>query len=370
MEKFKKVAVVSLFFLFLVGFFLFHLLLPDQQFSAAERKPLAQAPILSSDTVLSGDYFTEAEAYLLEQFPLRTAFLNCKRILDKNIFLMSSSGGYANAGDHLTKLDKSLDEYQINHAIKLLNLILSLHPEIRQAHYAIVPDKNYYLSQITSQPTLDYDTLYGLMEGLNAQEIDLRSILTLDDYYRTDSHWRQERILPVAEAICEALGVPTGDSDDYSVTSLENFKGVYYELTESPPEPDTLVYLSNEAMENATVQYLDNTMKWRTGSVYVPEHFGKENTDSYDVFLDGPESLITIENPAAKTDRHLILFRDSYGSSLAPLLVDSYAKITLIDLRYMNWYYIKQMDIDYTNADVLLLYSTTFLNSAVSAGMK
>ena len=45
--------------------------------------------------------------------------------------------------------------------------------------------------------------------------------------------------------------------------------------------------------------------------------------------------LITIENPNAKTDKELYIFRDSYGSSLAPLLVDGYKKITVIDLRYI-----------------------------------
>ena len=370
MEKFKKIAVVSVFAFFIFGLSVLHILLPDKDFSAAERKPLAQLPQLSASGILTGDYFADAETYLLEQFPLRSGFLDCKRILDKNIFLMSSSGGYTSAEDHLTKLDKALDERQITHAVKLLNLILSQHPEIHSAHYAIVPDKNYYLSRFTKQPTLDYDVLYALVSELNAEEIDLRPLLTLDDYYRTDSHWKQECILPVAEAICQAFGVPAADRDGYSASSLEGFKGVYYELTESPPEPDTLTYLTNDAIEGAQALCFNKFMKWEKMPVYNEENFGQENMDSYDVFLGGPQSLITIENPAASTDRHLILFRDSYGSSLTPLLIDSYAKITMIDLRYMNWYYMQQQDIDYSNADVLLLYSTTFLNSAMSAGMR
>lgn len=37
-------------------------------------------------------------------------------------------------------------------------------------------------------------------------EIDIWDLLSADDYYKTDPHWRQERLLPVAAAICEALG--------------------------------------------------------------------------------------------------------------------------------------------------------------------
>ena len=40
----------------------------------------------------------------------------------------------------------------------------------------------------------------------------------------------------------------------------------------------------------------------------------------YDLFLGGPKALLRIENPAANNDRTLIVFRDSFGSSLVPLL--------------------------------------------------
>lgn len=369
MEHIKKIAVLAIFGLFLLGFGIAHLLLPDASFSAAERKELAQMPTLSADGILTGDFFTDTETYLLEQFPLRDTLLDTKRIMDKYIFLMQSSGGYVSADDHLTKLDTTLNEKQVNYALNIFNSILEQHPEIGKAYYAIVPDKNYYMAELTRQPTLDYAQLYSIMEGLNAEQIDLRGLLSLNDYYRTDSHWKQERIVPVAQALCKAMGVPYANAEDYTAHSLEGFKGVYYELSENPPEPDTLTYLTNEAIENTTVQRLTDQLKWERISVYNEANFGAENTDSYDVFLEGPEMLLTIENPNALTDRHLVLFRDSYGSSLTPLLIDSYAKITVIDLRYLKSMALGNMGIDMENADVLFLYSTTMLNSAISAGM-
>ena len=41
--------------------------------------------------------------------------------------------------------------------------------------------------------------------------------------------------------------------------------------------------------------------------------------DPYSVFLSGSKSLLTITNPSADTDRELVIFRDSFASSLAPL---------------------------------------------------
>lgn len=369
MEKLKQYGVIGVFFLFVCSFSLIHFLLPDKDFSPSERKPLAQAPAVTWDAIQTGDYFADAETYLLDQFPLRPKFLNAKRILDKNIFLMSSSSGYASVEDHLTKLTPTLDESQIQYAIELLNGVLDSHPEIGSAYCAVVPDKNYYLTQLTNQPSLDYNVLFEMTRDIHAQQIPLTHLLTIDEFYRTDSHWRQERILPVAEAICEAMGVPVPDSNSYHATALEGFKGLYYELTETPPEPDTLVYLRNDAIDNAIVKHMDNHLDMVELPMYDQDPIYNDRRDSYDFFLGGPESLITIENPNAKTDRHLIMIRDSFGSSLAPLLVDSYAKITLLDFRYIKTYALKFTDLDFTDADVLVLYSTAMFNSARSAGI-
>ena len=54
------------------------------------------------------------------------------------------------------------------------------------------------------------------------------------------------------------------------------------------------------------------------GSIYNMEK--KSGKDPYEIFLSGPRSLITIENPNCKSDNELVIFRDSFGSSIAPLL--------------------------------------------------
>ena len=46
--------------------------------------------------------------------------------------------------------------------------------------------------------------------------------------------------------------------------------------------------------------------------------------------------MLTIYNNLASSDDELIVFRDSYGSSLVPLLISSYKKIIVIDTRYIS----------------------------------
>ena len=85
--------------------------------------------------------------------------------------------------------------------------------------------------------------------------------------------------------------------------------------------------------------------------------------DPYEMFLSGSISLLTIENPNATTDRELIVFRDSFGSSISPLLAEGYAKITLVDIRYLRTDMLARF-IEFKNQDVLFLYSTLVLNNS------
>ena len=59
------------------------------------------------------------------------------------------------------------------------------------------------------------------------------------------------------------------------------------------------------------------------------------------------------------------MFRDSFGSSLAPLLTSGYRRITLVDTRYLSPAFLGRF-IDFDGADILFLYSTSVLNNSES----
>ena len=65
----------------------------------------------------------------------------------------------------------------------------------------------------------------------------------------------------------------------------------------------------------------------------------------------------------ATVSAQLIIFRDSYGSSLAPLLMSDYEKIVLIDTRYIAPELIKDY-VKFEGSDVLIIYSTLLVNSS------
>ena len=146
---------------------------------------------------------------------------------------------------------------------------------------------------------------------------------------------------------------------DYKMKSLSPFYGVYLGQSALPEKPDTLQYLTNAATENAVVASAEVS---GTLPVYTVDKF--EGMDGYDVFLNGAQAVVTMENREADSDKELLLFRDSFGSSLAPLLIDGYKKITLIDLRYIATDYVPNF-VDIEDQDVLFIYSASLVNGAM-----
>ena len=119
------------------------------------------------------------------------------------------------------------------------------------------------------------------------------------------------------------------------------------------------MYTMENSLISACTVYNHETKE--TTSVYNMDKL--ESRDLYDVYLSGATPLLTIDNPNAETDRELIVFRDSFGSSLTPLLLKSYKTVTLVDIRYLASDYLGQF-VDFHGQDVLFLYSTLVLNNS------
>ena len=119
------------------------------------------------------------------------------------------------------------------------------------------------------------------------------------------------------------------------------------------------MYLMKSQVLDACSVYDHETGK--TGSVYDLSKL--YSRDLYDVYLSGARALLTIENPYGQTGKELIVFRDSFGSSMVPLLVQDYSKVTLVDTRYISSSLLDQF-LEFHGQDVLFLYSTLILNSS------
>ncbi len=225
-------------------------------------------------------------------------------------------------------------------------------------YFSIVPDKCYFLEDYDLK--LDYTLLEKKMvESLNDIEyISIMDLLSKEDYYLTDTHWKQENLIKVAKKIVTKMD-GSYFLDNYLVETKGEFPGVYSgQIGLKIDKKDTLKYVVTDNILNATT-YNEETKKKE--KVYDDNKF-KNSKDKYDFFVSGPTPLIQIENTKNNSGKELIIFRDSFGSSIAPLFIENYSKITLIDLRYIQEKEVGKY-VDFENKDVLFLYSTLILNS-------
>lgn len=351
MKKYQTILVLALW----GALALWAWTIPSKQISEAERRPLAQKPALSEK------FQTEFEAYSLDQFPLRDNFRRLKSLFHTGVLGQKDNNGIYLTNGTAVKQEYPLNPDSVKHAIGRFQKIYDEYLTESRCFYAIIPDKGFYLGKDSGHLIMDYDALsWQMAQGLTwAQEIDLRPTLTGQDYYRTDTHWRQENLIPAASALCAGLGVTPPKAGDFTPKPVKRpFYGVYYGQAALPMEPDTLYLMENDLLSQCTVYDYETG---KTGSVYDMTKL--DSRDLYDVYLSGARALLTIENPNAGTNRELIVFRDSFGSSMVPLFLSDYGRVTLVDIRYLQPDLLGQF-LDFHGQDVLFLYSTLVLNSS------
>lgn len=338
---------------------------PVTKYSDSERRVLAAFPELSKETIASGKFMSDFETYTLDQFPLRDTFRGIKSFSTLYLFHEAEVNDLYIYDGYVTKAEYPLVPDMIDNAAKKFQFLYDNYMADRDVniYLSIVPDKNYFAGSRDHHLSMDYETLVSSLQQQTPymKYIDIFQGLSLENYYDTDTHWKQETLLPTAQTLAQAMGAEL--ATEYTTNTLtETFKGVYYGQLALPLKPDTLQYLTNDMLNSCIVT------SYNTGAPVVKEMYDLSKADSkdpYEMYLCGNDPLVTIENPSAATDKELIIFRDSFGSSIAPLLSTGYSKVTLVDIRYINSAMLGYF-VEFNDQDVLFLYSTLVLNSSTS----
>ena len=139
-----------------------------------------------------------------------------------------------------------------------------------------------------------------------------------------------------------------------------DFEGAYYVNIMHDVSSDKIYYLTNDLLDSLS-SYNYETKRYN--KLYDLEKIN--SIDKYDIFLSGPVSIIEVNNDDAINDKTLIVFRDSFASSIAPLLAMDVKKLVLIDTRYINSDLLGNY-VDFNNADILFMYSCDILNNSFS----
>lgn len=343
-----------LFLGFIFTFSILHIILPDNEISNTERRKLSTFP----EFELSSNYIEDIESYLLDHFPLRDTFRSIKANFNYNILNKLDNNDIYLKDNYIFKSEYPTNKNSISNFISKTNKIQSLLTKKNKTYIMIIPDKNYYIND-SNFLSIDYDYLYSEINKLDMTQIDIRDIMSLNDYYETDTHWKQEKLDKVVKELSTKMNFKYKEIE-YKQNTYNKFYGVYYGESAISRKPETITYLTNDTILNSEVKYLEND---KLTTVYNLDNL--KSLDSYEVYLDGASSLIEITNKKSKSKKELIIFRDSFGSSLSPLLIEYYGKITIVDNRYISSDYIKEY-IKFTNQDVLFMYSSLIVNNSVT----
>ena len=362
MKQHQNIITVITLSLLLAALAVANFLKPASSYSAAERRALAQMPAISREMIQTGQYMSRFESFATDQFPMRDSFRQGKALFSRHILRQKDNNGFYLENGYLSRLEYPLADSKWEKTLAALQNVYRqyLAGTDCQIYAAMIPDKNAYLAPVGGYPALDYGALAeNYASALDfARSVDLSDQLTLNSFYRTDQHWRQETLRKPAQTLTEVMGVEW--VDEFTTRTLDvPFYGTYYGQAALPMEPDTLRYLTSNTLDACQAISYD-TGKPEVRAVYdMALALGR---DPYEMFLGGSDALLVLENPNAETERELVIFRDSFGSSLAPLLAQSYAKITLVDLRYLRSDKLADY-LTFDHQDVLFLYSTLILNS-------
>lgn len=357
MEKRRNrilISVMVVVFTFLVCMVF---LKPDEEYSKTERRNLKQFPQWSLESVLSGRFMNQFEEYGLDQFPFRDEFRGLKAITS----LKADNNDLYVSGDSLVSMEYPLKEESLKRATERFGNVYELYLADSgcDVYLSIIPDKNYFYADASGHLKMNYENLVSTIvsDNSNMKYINIFPLLTGKDYYKTDTHWKQENIADVAERLLSSMG--NSVDTEYRVVQVEgDFYGVYYGQAALSMKPDKIKYLTNDTIRNLVVYDYENDKE-----IPVYDLSKMEEDDPYELYVGGPVSLVTIENPAAETTEELIVFRDSFGSSIAPFLAQGYKKVTLVDIRYIQPGILDSY-IDFNGQDVLFLYSTMVLNNS------
>ncbi|MGI6608441.1 MAG: hypothetical protein ACOX1F_05645 [Erysipelotrichaceae bacterium] len=363
-EKTKNIYTVilcSIVFIFITAS---NLLTPFKEYSNSERRYLAKFPSLKMEAILNTSWMSDFEKYCQDQFFQRENFRAIKAATAYNIFNNLDNNGLYQIDGYLSRLEYPANEYMWKHASDLFNRISeSLFNENNSIYYCIIPDKNYYLARANGYLHLDYDKCFSFLNQQLAsmQEIKICDLLKLEDFYYTDTHWKQQNLIKIVNRLAEKMNFNINKSFNEKMLEVD-FYGVYAGQYAIKCTNEKIHYLTNEIIEKATVSYLGNEVFIRKKMYDFKKADGK---DPYEFFLSGNQAIITIENNHSTNDKELIVFRDSFGSGLCPLLTEGYKKITIIDIRYINSSILDQY-ISNNGQDVLFLYSTLLINNSQS----
>lgn len=355
MKNLHKKIMIVLFALFMLAMPILTLvfLSPEKQpFSENENRYLAQFPKFSFESYKNKKFMEGFDDWISDRFVGREQWIEFKNSSDRAIGKTEINGVFIE-NDMMMEAWKSYDYTIYDKNLKAINKFAENHENI-PIYFMLVPNaQEIYKNNLPAFAPVEnqkkfIDNFYSDLSGFEGT-VDVYSALKEKSedsyiYYRTDHHWTSFGAFLAYQSAAPVLGY---ESYPYSAFEIEHashdFRGTlfsktldfnvtpdiidYYTVAKGEPEVKVSVY---DKPDNSTGKIIYKNYD----SMYFRDFLDVK--DKYSSFLGQNSPLVTVENPSAKSEKSLLVIKDSYAHSLVPFLSKEYKKVTMIDLRYIN----------------------------------
>lgn len=377
METTRKYAksTVIVFLALVFGFTAVTFVSPKKAFSDNENRLLAQMPEFSVSGLFSGTFMSDYESYITDQFFLRDNWIQLKTLTEIAMKKQDINGVYISKDGFmierhedsevdLEQLKKNLDRL-VEFTEKYAGLLGGEHVKIM-----MVPTASEILTDKLPPFAAGFDQngmIDSLYERLPAGTVlDVRETLKKHSkeyiYYKTDHHWTTLGAFYAYQEFCKAMGFAVPELKDVEQTVVsEEFQGtVFSKLNLSISKDSMSVFtLPNTPTKVKMTADMENF-----DSMYVEKYLSMK--DKYSYFLDGNHGLTEISSNS-EGEGTLLIIKDSFAHSFAPLTVGNYEKVYLVDFRYFNMQ-ISQFIREYGVTDILVLYNAVTFATDTNSG--
>lgn len=336
-DKRNEILTISVICGIILAFAIANIFKEDRLFSENENRVLTQKPEFSMKELLAGDYTSEYESYVTDQFISRDTWIAIKTGMDLLLQKDEINGVYLGKDGYLIEqhlpqeYTTEMEEEKLallEELVERWNADVMLVPTAdnvitdKLPAYAPVYDQKQFLDKVRERIGEEHfvDTYTMLRE--HAQE---------DIYYRTDHHWTTRGAYYGYLAWVEACNKMP---HNYNIDALKyvtgEFKGTLHSKTNLDVQAEKIGVFHNTFIEGMKVTY-DFTKT--ADSLYEESHLDTKN--KYGYFLDDNHAFVEIQTGAPNAGT-LFIIKDSYANSMIPMLSSHYSTIYVLDLRYFN----------------------------------
>ncbi len=342
MKKFAAILLTSILALSALTY----IFLPGESFSWQERRPLNQWPEFSFEKLVSGDYFSDIDSALADQFFARNEMLAIKSSAQKYTGQKDNDRVYFGDDNYLIEKNGELNVGQLRNNVNLLFDFAEVFAEsedMREGSFILAPTiagveeeflPNYHLESDQDDIISTLNETASEYNLIAPELIDSLSNYEGDEqlYFRTDHHWTQDGAHAafqtwLDQSTLEELAI------DYTREEISNnFYGTTWAKANIPSIPaDSVIAYQNDNLYN--IELLDLEGNLIRKNIYNEEAI--DTVDTYEYFLGQNAGYIKLQTHADNGEGDLIIFKDSYANAFIPFLIEYYETITIIDLRYL-----------------------------------